>query len=126
MEQTVRIVSVGELKVGTFTTRQGEQKLLVKGEFIISNGFDEIACEMLGDKAKPPAPPGGGVASKTREVSDVCYRLCSTVRTCATSHNSLYHSSPKRRTSGPCRKRYTGRPSWRPFSTAGLHTLQRS
>ena len=60
MEQTVRIVSVGELKVGTCTTRQGEQKLLVKGEFIISNGFDEIACEMLGDKAKPPAPPRWG------------------------------------------------------------------
>ena len=52
MEQTVRIVSVGELKESTFTTRQGEQKLLVKREFIISNGYDEIACEMLGDKAK--------------------------------------------------------------------------
>ena len=52
MEQTVRIVSVGELKESTFTTRQGEQKLLVKREFIISNGYDEIACEMLGDRAK--------------------------------------------------------------------------
>ena len=47
MKQTVRIVSVGELKESTFTTRQGEQKLLVKREFIISNGYDEIACEML-------------------------------------------------------------------------------
>ena len=52
MEQTVRIVSVGELKESTFTTRQGEQKLLVKREFIISNGYDEIVCEMLGDRAK--------------------------------------------------------------------------
>ena len=52
MEQTVLIVSVGELKESTFTTRQGEQKLLVKREFIISNGYDEIACEMLGDRAR--------------------------------------------------------------------------
>ena len=50
--QTVRIVSVGELRESTFTTRQGEQKLLVKSEFIISNGYDEIACEMLCDRAK--------------------------------------------------------------------------
>ena len=48
----VRILSVRELKDSTFTTRQGEQKLLVKREFIISNGYDEIACEMLGDRAK--------------------------------------------------------------------------
>ena len=40
MEQTVRIVSVGELKESTFTTKMGEQKLLVKREFIISNGYD--------------------------------------------------------------------------------------
>ena len=52
MELTVRIVSVGELKDSTFTTRQGEQKLLTKREFIINDGYDEIACEMLGDKAK--------------------------------------------------------------------------
>ena len=52
MEQIVRIVSVGELKESTFTTRQGEQKLLAKREFIINNGYDEIACEMLGDRAK--------------------------------------------------------------------------
>ena len=43
---------MGELKESTFTTRQGEQKLLAKREFIINNGYDEIACEMLGDKAK--------------------------------------------------------------------------
>ena len=52
MEQIVRIVSVGELKESTFTTRQGAQKLLAKREFIINNGYDEIACEMLGDRAK--------------------------------------------------------------------------
>ena len=57
MELTVRIVSVSELKESTFTTRQGEQKLLVKREFIISNGYDEIACEMLGDRAKTYATP---------------------------------------------------------------------
>ena len=57
MEQTVRIVSVGELKESTFTTKMGEQKLLVKREFIISNGYDEIACEMLGDRAKTYATP---------------------------------------------------------------------
>ena len=57
MEQTVRIVSVGELKESTFTTRQGETKLLSKRLFIINDGYDEIACEMLGDRAKTYATP---------------------------------------------------------------------
>ena len=61
MELTVRIVRVSELKESTFTTRQGETKLLSKRLFIINDGYDEIACEMLGDKAKPPAPPLVGV-----------------------------------------------------------------
>ena len=52
MELTVRIVSVSELKESTFTTRQGETKLLSKRVFIINDGYDEIACEMLGDRAK--------------------------------------------------------------------------
>ena len=50
--QHFRIVSVSELKESTFTTRQGETKLLSKRVFIINDGYDEIACEMLGDKAK--------------------------------------------------------------------------
>lgn len=53
----VRIVSVSELKESTFTTRQGETKLLSKRVFIINDGYDEIACEMLGDKAKTYATP---------------------------------------------------------------------
>ena len=57
MELTVRIVSVSELKESTFTTRQGETKLLSKRIFIINDGYDEIACEMLGDKAKTYATP---------------------------------------------------------------------
>ena len=57
MELTVRIVSVSELKESTFTTRQGETKLLSKRLFIINDGYDEIACEMLGDKAKTYATP---------------------------------------------------------------------
>ena len=57
MEQTVLIVSVGELKESTFTTRQGETKLLSKRIFIINDGYDEIACEMLGDRAKTYATP---------------------------------------------------------------------
>ena len=57
MELTVRIVSVSELKESTLTTRQGETKLLSKRIFIINDGYDEIACEMLGDKAKTYATP---------------------------------------------------------------------
>ena len=57
MELTVRIVSVSELKESTFTTRQGETKLLSKRIFIINDGYEEIACEMLGDKAKTYATP---------------------------------------------------------------------
>ena len=57
MELTVRIVSVSELKESTFTTHQGETKLLSKRIFIINDGYDEIACEMLGDKAKTYATP---------------------------------------------------------------------
>ena len=57
MELTVRIVSVSELKESTFTTRQGETKLLSKRIFIINDGYDEIACEMLGDRAKTYATP---------------------------------------------------------------------
>ena len=57
MELTVHIVSVSELKESTFTTRQGETKLLSKRIFIINDGYDEIACEMLGDKAKTYATP---------------------------------------------------------------------
>ena len=49
MELTVRIVSISELKESTFTTRQGETKLLSKRLFIINDGYDEIACEMLCD-----------------------------------------------------------------------------
>ena len=52
MELPVRIVSVSELKDSTFTTRQGlggETKLLSKREFIINDGYGEIACEMLCD-----------------------------------------------------------------------------
>ena len=42
--------SVGELKDSTFPTRQGaEQKLLSKRDFIINDGYGEIACEMLCD-----------------------------------------------------------------------------
>ena len=57
MELTVRIVSVSELKESTFTTRQGETKLLSKRIFIINDGYDEIACEMLGNRAKTYATP---------------------------------------------------------------------
>ena len=57
MELTVRIVSVRELKESTFTTRQGETKLLSKRIFIINDGYDEIACEMLGARAKTYATP---------------------------------------------------------------------
>ena len=57
MELTVRIVSVSELKESTLTTRQGETKLLSKRLFIINDGYDEIACEMLGDRAKTYATP---------------------------------------------------------------------
>ena len=57
MELTVRIVSVSELKESTLTTRQGETKLLSKRIFIINDGYDEIACEMLGDRAKTYATP---------------------------------------------------------------------
>ena len=57
MELTVRIVSVSELKESTFTTRQGETRLLSKRLFIINDGYDEIACEMLGDRAKTYATP---------------------------------------------------------------------
>ena len=57
MELTVRIVSVSELKESTFTTRQGETKLLSKRLFIINDGYYKIACEMLGDKAKTYATP---------------------------------------------------------------------
>ena len=57
MELTVRIVSVSELKESTFTTRQGETKLLSKRIFIINDGYAEIACEMLGNRAKTYATP---------------------------------------------------------------------
>ncbi|MDY3271030.1 MAG: hypothetical protein SOX54_01680 [Prevotella sp.] len=57
MELTVRIVSVSELKESTLTTRQGETKLLSKRIFIINDGYDEIACEMLGDRTKTYATP---------------------------------------------------------------------
>ena len=57
MELTVRIVSVSELKESTLTTRQGETRLLSKRIFIINDGYDEIACEMLGDRAKTYATP---------------------------------------------------------------------
>ena len=57
MELTVRIVSVSELKESTFTTRQGETRLLSKRIFISNDGYDEIACEMLGDRAKTYATP---------------------------------------------------------------------
>ena len=40
MELTVRIVSVSELKESTFTTRQGETKLLSKRIFISNDGYD--------------------------------------------------------------------------------------
>lgn len=52
MEQIVRILNVGELKESTYPTRSGEAKLLVKREFVICNGSDTMACELLGDKAK--------------------------------------------------------------------------
>ena len=52
MEQIVRILNVGELKESTYTTRSGEAKLLLKREFVICNGSDTMACELLGDKAK--------------------------------------------------------------------------
>lgn len=57
MELTVRIVSVSELKESTFTTRQGETKLLSKRLLLINDGYDKIVCKMLGDRAKTYATP---------------------------------------------------------------------